>query len=602
MSGSEEGQSSDGHFKKTSTRDSDQSESDSKQGPSNMNELRSTCIRAFRAAVAAVQPYERVRNALRVTGGQLTVGKRVYQLEHNVHMAAVGKAALGMVQGAEAALGKHLVQGIASVPRHTIKKIQPGSQLITEFFEGATNNLPDEDSCMNAERIENLARHLRDPNDIFLVLLSEAILSLRLFNKQFIGAQVPPGLPTVGAERGKEETVILAAQQPGSQLITEFFEGATNNLPDEDSCMNAERIENLARHLRDPNDIFLVLLSGGGSALLPAPVNSISLADKLATIKAMTSRGAEIKQLNCVRRALSRLKGGKLAEIAHPAKVITVIISDIVGDPIDLIASGPTVLEQHSMLNDSPIKVLKTLNTWEAIPPNVQQALRRANAAKPKSAKIDVNNVIISNNETAIKGVSKTLEESGYSCHTASTTIAEDATLFGEQLASIIVSILSGSKPEEALRSLNMPNINVSCPDGDCIALLFGGETTVTLTGKGKGGRNQQIVLSALSKLLECDDKKMKGEFALLSAGTDGQDGPTEAAGAVLTNDDIKFIRDNGRWEKGDVDGFLNKNDSFNFWKVFRDGACHVHTGPTGTNVMDVQVLLINKKVDIFTL
>ncbi|VDM40394.1 unnamed protein product [Toxocara canis] len=433
--------------------------------------------------------------ALRVTGGQLTVGKRVYQLEHNVHMAAIGKAALGMVQGAEAALGKHLVQGIASVPRHTIKKIQPGSQLITEFFEGATNNLPDEDSCMNAERIENLARHLRDPNDIFLVLLS-----------------------------------------------------------------------------------------GGGSALLPAPVNSISLADKLATIKAMTSRGAEIKQLNCVRRALSRLKGGKLAEIAHPAKVITVIISDIVGDPIDLIASGPTVLEQHSMLNDSPIKVLKTLNAWEAIPPNVQQALRRANAAKPKSAKIDVNNVIISNNETAIKGVSKTLEESGYSCHTASTTIAEDATLFGEQLASIIVSILSGSKPEEALRSLNMPNINVSCPDG------------------GKGGRNQQIVLSALSKLLECDDKKMKGEFALLSAGTDGQDGPTEAAGAVLTNDDIKFIRDNGRWEKGDVDGFLNKNDSFNFWKVFRDGACHVHTGPTGTNVMDVQVLLINKKVDIFTL
>lgn len=136
----------------------------------------------------------------------------------------------------------------------------------------------------------------------------------------------------------------------------------------------------------------------------------------------------------------------------------------------------------------------------------------------------------------------------------------------------------------------------------DRLALLFGGETTVTLTGKGKGGRNQQIVLSALSKLLEDPDTKIKGEFALLSAGTDGQDGPTDAAGAVLTSDDVKYIHDNGRWEKGDVDGFLRKNDSFNFWKVFRDGVCHVSTGPTGTNVMDVQVLLINKKVDIFTL
>uniref|UniRef100_A0A915AMS0 Glycerate kinase n=1 Tax=Parascaris univalens TaxID=6257 RepID=A0A915AMS0_PARUN len=495
------------------TSSSSSEQSDSEQGPSTMNELRSACIRAFRAAVAAVQPYERVRDALRVNGCQLTVGKRVYQLQHNVHVAAIGKAALGMVQGAEASLGKEIVEGIASVPRMTIKKIPPESHMITEFYEGATNNLPDEDACINAERIENMARRLRDPNDIFLVLLS-----------------------------------------------------------------------------------------GGGSALLPAPVNSISLADKLATIKAMTARGADIKQLNCVRRALSRLKGGKLAEIAHPAKIIAVIVSDIVGDPIDLIASGPTVIEHYSMLSENPTKVLKKLHAWEVIPPNVQQALQRASATRPANAKVDVQNTIICNNETAIKGVSKTLEGSGYSCHIASTTVAQDATLFGEQLAGLINSILGGMKPEDALRNLDMTCIDVNCPDDDRLALLFGGETTVTLTGKGKGGRNQQIVLSALSKLLEDPDTEIKGEFALLSAGTDGQDGPTDAAGAVLTSDDIKYIHDNGRWEKGDVDGFLRKNDSFNFWKVFRDGVCHVNTGPTGTNVMDVQVLLINKKVNIFTL
>uniref|UniRef100_A0A0M3JBP9 Glycerate kinase (inferred by orthology to a human protein) n=1 Tax=Anisakis simplex TaxID=6269 RepID=A0A0M3JBP9_ANISI len=109
---------------------------------------------------------------LKVTGSQLSVGQRIYQLNHNVHLAAVGKAALGMVQGAEASIGGHVVEGIASVPRNTIKKIPSGARIVTQFFEGATNNLPDEDACINAERIEAMARHLRDPNDLFIVLIS----------------------------------------------------------------------------------------------------------------------------------------------------------------------------------------------------------------------------------------------------------------------------------------------------------------------------------------------------------------------------------------------------------------------------------------------
>lgn len=124
---------------------------------------------------------------------------------------------------------------------------------------------------------------------------------------------------------------------------------------------------------------------------------------------------------------------------------------------------------------------------------------------------------------------------------------------------------------------------------------MFGGECTVTLKGNGKGGRNQEIVLKALSDLIDMGPEEFY-DFALMSSGTDGQDGPTEAAGAVLTSDDLKYIRESGRWKKADIDSYLNNNDSYNFWKKFHDGACHVVTGPTGTNVMDVEVLLFKRK------
>lgn len=133
----------------------------------------------------------------------------------------------------------------------------------------------------------------------------------------------------------------------------------------------------------------------------------------------------------------------------------------------------------------------------------------------------------------------------------------------------------------------------------DKIALLFGGECTVTMKGNGKGGRNQQTVLASLSKLLEEEEAGSEGvEFALMSAGTDGQDGPTDAAGAVLTSADMQYIRTDGssQWKKAVIDEFLNTNNSYNFWKTFRNGKSQIVCGPTGTNVMDIQVLLLNKK------
>ncbi|MFH4974413.1 hypothetical protein AB6A40_001122 [Gnathostoma spinigerum] len=479
-----------------------------------MNELRLNCTRALKAAMAAVQPYERVREALRLNSHTLQVGAKTYKVSKNIHLAAFGKAALGMVQGAESVLHDHLVEGIASVPRGTIKKI---------------------------------------PHDF--------------------------------------------------HFITKFYEGATNNLPDDDSCKNASRIEEMAKALHSNDEILLCLLSGGGSALLSAPIYSITLEDKLKAIKALTSRGADIKQLNTVRKYLSRLKGGKLAQIAHPARVITIMVSDVVGDPINFIGSGPTVPRDCTLFEEhNPIKVIKSLGAWEDTPLSVQQALKRSVTANVRNDDVDVNNLIVCNNQLALQGIANKLKCSGYESHIVSSTITLEAQDFGQRLARIIKESLTGKSFKESLQLADIPDADVECLDSDHIALLFGGETTVKVKGKGKGGRNQEIVLSALSKLLDGQSGELKGEFALMSGGTDGQDGPTKAAGAVLTSDDLRFIEDNQRWDKKDVNTFLEKNDSYNFWKVFRDGACHIVTGPSGTNVMDVQVLLLDKKVDIFTL
>ncbi|VDO49396.1 unnamed protein product, partial [Brugia timori] len=441
-----------------------------------MNELRDLCLHAFQAAIDAAQPYQRVRDTLCLTNGCVKVGQRIYQVNHNIHLAAFGKAALDMVRGAEDTLDDHIIEGIASIPRGTLQKlyilikfnfyqmivfVRKNINLRTKFLEGATNNLPDENACNNAGLIEEMAERLQTSNDIFLVLVS-GFFSL-LFN---------------------------------------FMEFS-----------------------KEDQQVILKTRLGGGSALLSAPISSISLDDKRKTINAMTSRGADIKQVNIVRIALSRLKGGKLAQIAHPAKILAIIVSDVVGDSLEFIASGPTVISPDKY---DPVIILKRLNAWDAIPSSVQAALSEPH--KMNSAHVSM---------CLSFCASEVLRKNGYQCHVVNTAVMEDANLFGFQLANIINALIAGKSFYQALQSANMISNNTA-PYGDKTALLFGGECTVTVKGSGKGGRNQQIVLAALSKLLEQSNfGQEKVEFALMSAGTDGQDGPTDAAGAVLTSNDM---------------------------------------------------------------
>lgn len=461
------------------------------------------CVSCFRLTLYAIEPSQRVFQCLRISENKLIYNNRIYILNNNVHIAAFGKAALGMVKGAYMAFSDHIVEGIASIPRNTMSSSSQITNYKTEFYEGATNNLPDLDAYNNAQRIELMAQRLTE------------------------------------------------------------------------------------------NDIFLVLISGGGSALLPSPVNSISLDDKLSTIKLMTSHGADIKQLNTVRKRLSKLKGGKLAMIAHPAKVISVIISDVVGDPIDLIASGPTVITQNISNGDNdPIKILTKLGAWNSVPSSVKDVLMNHPSDIDLNQKVDVNNNIISNNMDALVQLSKELGKYGYHSHIVSSTVSDDARIYGQKLASFIVSVLKGNTISYSLANSNIPNSISEFIDTDRVALLFGGECTAKVKGNGKGGRNQEIILSALIKLVEEDIRLNKFEFALLSGGTDGQDGPTDAAGAVITSDDVKYLYSNENMGKEIIENYLNNNDSYNFWKNYCNGKCHIKIGPTGTNVMDIQLVL----------
>ncbi|KAH7697191.1 MOFRL family protein, partial [Aphelenchoides avenae] len=256
--------------------------------------LAEVSLQAFKNAIQEVLPQECVRKSLQLDGNQLTVQGRQYELNHNVHIVAIGKAAVGMVEGAEAALGGHVVDGIASVP---------------------------------------------------------------------VGSRIHDGLKT------------------------KLYAGAEHNLPDAAAAENARRIEKFLERVRAADQIVLFLISGGGSALLPAPVPGISLEEKLDVIKLLAQNGADIKQLNIARIALSRLKGGKLARKAAPAKCISLIISDIVGDPIDLISSGPTVLSRTD--RRSPLDVLRELNLTEKVPRKILDVFEAAGSDSAETQEVN---------------------------------------------------------------------------------------------------------------------------------------------------------------------------------------------------------------------
>ena len=319
-----------------------------------------------------------------------------------------------------------------------------------------------------------------------------------------------------------------------------------------------------------PNDLGLCLLSGGGSALLPAPVEGVSLEDKQRVTALLHACGATIDEMNCVRKHLSRIKGGRLAQafMHRGCPVTSLIVSDVIGDPLDVIASGPTAADPTTFAD--ALAVLDRQGLTNRTPRAVLDHLRSGAAGTfPETLKIlpeAVRNLIIGNNARALAAAGHRAEALGYRVLDLGAFVDGETRNTAAVFAGIVRSIRTDGQP------LKPP----AC-------VLSGGETTVTLTEQhGKGGRNQEFVLAAALKLGEAGLR----DVVVLSGGTDGEDGPTDAAGAVA--DAETLIR--AAALHIDPAAFLGRHDAYSFFDAV--GGL-LRTGLTQTNVMDVRVLLI---------
>jgi len=340
------------------------------------------------------------------------------------------------------------------------------------------------------------------------------------------------------------------------------------NEPTQAGVEGAEQILRIVESL-GPDDVCLCLISGGGSALLPAPVEGITLQDKLAVTRHLSGAGANIQELNAVRKQLSRIKGGGLARACCAGRLVTLIISDVLGDPSDVIASGPTVPDFSTP--EAAMEVLDRFHAREGgISPRVFEFLKRGRESlpPPKAEKKTPDPLlVIGNNATAVDAAGREAERLGYSPAMVSATQSEGpAEEIGRRLAATA----------ERMRDQ---------PGPDC--LVSGGEPVVRLveaSRRGLGGRNQQLVLAVLEHLAADG----AAGIVVLSGGTDGEDGPTDAAGALCDAEVLAAARA----RRLDPAEFLARNDAYHFFELL--GAL-IKTGPTHTNVCDVRVVVVDR-------
>jgi len=343
------------------------------------------------------------------------------------------------------------------------------------------------------------------------------------------------------------------------------FEGG-HPLPDMGGVKaTREAIELLRR--ADERTLTLFLISGGGSALLVSPCDPVTLEEKQNVTKLLLLGGADIYELNTVRKHISAVKGGRLAEIAHPASVLSLILSDVMGDNLDVIASGPTAPDPSTY--QEALDTLEKFRIREKVPAHVLKIIEDGvqgtipDTPQKGSPIFDqVTNIIIGSNILALEAAKKKAEELGMRAEIFSTEVRGEALDAGKLLA------------YAALERKNSKDFS------EPLCLISGGETIVTVRGSGMGGRNMEFALGFASEI------KGTGGITLLSAGTDGNDGPTDGAGAIVDGNTITKGNTAGR----DLEAYLKNSDSYHFLKAVGD---LLITGPTGTNVMDIQVTII---------
>ena len=375
-----------------------------------------------------------------------------------------------------------------------------------------------------------------------------------------IGKGAVPMLSAALASLGRPAEAALALTNyenaetsiPGAEIL-----GAAHPVPDENGLKGAARIEALAASAGE-GDLLLVLMSGGGSALLCAPAEGLTLADKIALNAALLASGAEITEMNTVRSMASRLKGGRLARLAAPARVLSLILSDVPGDDVAMIASGPTV--PSAATAEKAAAILDRYGLRDRLPTALVSAI--TGAENPPAATLDTARaILVGGNSVSVAATLAAAEAAGYAAK------SENRWLDGETgaLAQFLLGLARGETGHGPVAHVN------------------GGEPVVILTGKGKGGRNQEL---ALKFALAAEAEPLTRPWVFLSGGTDGRDGPTDAAGALVDAGTLSRMRAAGI----DPLARLADNDSYPALSAAGD---LVMTGGTGTNVADIQILLL---------
>ena len=403
----------------------------------------------------------------------------------------------------------------------------------------------------NLEKAFNLHTFKR----IFLIGTGKASASMAQAIEEIFGDRITKGMITTkyGHLLPLRKTEIIEAGHP---------------IPDQKGFEGTKKIQGLLKE-SGPEDLVIFLLSGGGSALLPLPVDGITLEEKQRVTQLLLDCGANIKEINTIRKHISQMKGGWLAKWAYPSTVIGFILSDVVGDQLDVIASGPAVPDPSTF--EEAWEILKQYDLIERVPLSIRKHLSLGKEWKieetPKPGDVvfeKVHHVLIGSNILALRAAQKEASTHGLNTLILSSSIVGETREVARFHSAIAKEVISSANP---------------IPRPACI--ISGGETTVTIKGHGLGGRNQEFALAVALEISGIE------KVVLLSGGTDGTDGPTDASGAITDHTTTSRAQSMGL----DAKTHLENNDAYPFFKRLGD---LVITGPTHTNVMDVRILLVD--------
>lgn len=398
--------------------------------------------------------------------------------------------------------------------------------------------------------------NLREFKNIFVVGGGKATAPMARAVEEILGTRISKGHVVVkyGFVESLEKIEITEASHP---------------LPDENGVEGTKKILDILEQAGE-GDLVISLISGGGSALLPQPADRITLEEKQAVTQMLLDCGATIEEINAVRKHISLTKGGQMARVASPATVVNLMLSDVVGDRLDVIASGPFVPDPSTF---KTVEAIVKKYKLESLPTSVAHYIKAGLEGRiPETPKKGdeafgrVFNLVVGSNIIALKAAEQKASSLGYN-------------------AMILSSMIEGETREVAKVHVGIARevLKTGHPIGPDACIISGGETTVTIRGQGLGGRNQEFCLAAAMEL----SSEAQG-IVILSGGTDGNDGPTDAAGGIVDSFTVKRGQNAGL----DPMEFLENNDSYNFLKKTGD---LLITGPTNTNVMDVRLILIRR-------